>query len=135
MTLILIVLSIFLTPAPTAQQGVYTSIEAALQHADTAEELDLSGKKNITFPPEIAELKKLHTLTMDGCRLDKVPAAIKRLPALEDLSLMDNQIRKVPAWLAKHPNLESVDLRDNPIDEAMAQSIREKFEEISVFLD
>ena len=44
MTLILIVLSFFLTPAPTAQQGVYTSIEAALQHADTAEELDLSGR-------------------------------------------------------------------------------------------
>ena len=92
-----------------------------------------------TFPPEIGNLRRLHTLGARSNRIASLPPSLCSLPALRWLHLADNRIhslpdtfsqlgslaqlnldgnrlRAVPACLTAMPRLVGVSLRGNPID-------------------
>lgn len=67
------------------------------------------------LPPEISQLKKLETLSLNGNRIQKLPPGLGQLRALRTLSLSGNQISEFPPGLGSLRNLDLLDLSRNKI--------------------
>lgn len=101
----------------------------------------------IQLPPSFSQLSKLKTLSLNKCKLAKIPPVITQLPALEELHLSENELRvslkndhywsklkmlflgqnqfeQIPPWIYQHPSLDELDLFGNniqQIDDAIEQ--------------
>ena len=68
-----------------------------------------------TLPNEIAKLKKLETLSLNGNQLQTLPACVAQLKALRTLSLSGNKLLEFPSGLGTLRHLDVLDLSKNHI--------------------
>jgi Leucine-rich repeat (LRR) protein len=67
------------------------------------------------LPPSLWGLTNLRQLWLDGNSLASLPDDIVRLTRLEVLVLSRNRLTRVPPALARLPHLEDLELSENPI--------------------
>lgn len=74
-----------------------------------------------SLPNEIAKLKKLETLSLNGNQLQALPACVGQLKALRTLSLSGNQLREFPNGLGTLRHLDVLDVSKNRIQALPAE--------------
>lgn len=94
----------------------YVDLELALNEADNAYSLDLSGRKLREVPPEIAGLTNLNILDLSRNKLRTIPSFIGELPNLQVLRLSKNRLKDFPEGICQLTNLDHLDLGKNNID-------------------
>jgi internalin A len=78
-------------------------------------ELDLSGLKLESLPPELWEIKHLTNLDLGGNLLAQIPSAVAKLTQLTSLILCNNNLVALPDEIGKLGYLASLDLSNNHI--------------------
>ena len=103
------------------EQSAVPSIDPAVMRLckQAAEEhwavLDLSSKKLIKIPEEIAKLKHLTSLNLSHNQIIEIPDTIGKLTNLTSLSLSGNKIIEIQAAISELKNLTYLRLSDNKI--------------------
>lgn len=120
--IILILTLLFLTVQLSAQEDEPTPYEIALERileagATEARELDLSNLDMGALPPEIGNLEKLETLSLNSALLESLPLEIGNLTNLLELSLADNRLTTLPPEIGNLTNLEALWLSFNSLTE------------------
>jgi len=77
--------------------------------------LDLSSKRLILLPPEIAELKNLTRLDISGNQLSLLPPEIAELKNLTKLNVSGNKLTLMPPEITELKNLTTLILSDNQL--------------------
>ncbi|AKB44605.1 COR domain-containing protein [Methanosarcina vacuolata] len=75
--------------------------------------LDLSSKRLILLPPEIAELKNLTTLDISGNQLTSMPPEIAELKNLITLNIFSNHLTSLPPEITELKNLITLNISSN----------------------
>ena len=71
-----------------AGRGLDTLPPALFEHADTLEQLDLSGNRLTTLPDTLARLTRLRVLFASNNPIERLPAVLGACPALEQIGLL-----------------------------------------------
>ena len=104
------------------QQALLKLIERAA--VEQWEELDLSGHRLKTLPPEIGQLRQLKKLILGkrdkqkrliGNYLEVLPSELSQLQQLEALSIAGNYIQELPDWIPQLQKISSLDASGNYI--------------------
>lgn len=98
-----------------AGRGLDTLPPALFEHADTLEQLDLSGNRLTTLPDTLARLTRLRVLFASNNPIERLPAVLGACPALEQIGLRGCGLREVPAE-ALPARLRWLTLTDNRIE-------------------
>lgn len=67
----------------------------------------------IHFPPEILEMKHVHTLILRGCHLKSIPPEIGTMLSLTYLDVSENHLTEIPSELKNLTSLEILNLSAN----------------------
>lgn len=98
-----------------AGRGLDTLPPEVWAHADTLEQLDLSGNRLTTLPDALARLPRLRVLFASNNPIERLPEVLGACPALEQVGLRGCGLRVVPA-AALPARLRWLTLTDNRIE-------------------
>ncbi|UKO97556.1 COR domain-containing protein [Nostoc sp. UHCC 0870] len=82
---------------------------------DKVTELNLSGQRLKTLPPEIGQLTNLQTLYLSSNQLSSLPPEFGQLTNLQSLHLGGNQLSSLPPEIGQLTNLQSLHLGGNQL--------------------
>jgi Leucine-rich repeat (LRR) protein len=106
--------SVFPTIDPKVVCARFTNINHALQNAEKACILDLSGQ-NLSSLPDLTKLTKLTTLVLKDNKFAEVPPQLMSLSNLVELDLSNNQIRTIPDSIKDLKKLNVINLTGNDV--------------------
>ena len=101
------------------QDQVLRAIEKAAKK--NIRKLDLSDTGLTELPPEIGQLKYLHSLYLSSNRLTTLSPAIGQLKNLQILNLRGNQLRGLPPEIGQLKYLHTLDLSSNPLTKLLPE--------------
>jgi len=95
--------------------GVYNSIEKALENPQLVKELRLKGKKMESLPIEVGNFSNLKILDLRRNRLTQLPASLANCENLEVLLLGKNKLTQIPNVVFACKKLKRLSVSSNKI--------------------
>jgi TonB family protein len=96
-------------------QDTYTTLEAALKKPNQVRRLALVKYNIKSLSTEVARLKNLEFLDLEGNLLEALPDEIGSLPRLDELYLFKNNIQSLPSTFGNLQKLKILGLADNQL--------------------
>jgi Leucine-rich repeat (LRR) protein len=106
--------SVFPTIDPKVVCARFTNINHALQNADKACILDLSGQ-NLSSLPDLTKLTKLTTVVLKDNKFAEFPPQLIGLSNLIELDISNNQIKTIPDSIKNLKKLNIINLTGNDV--------------------
>ncbi len=115
---------------PLEFQSFESSNYPKLVHLDISN-MDLSNTLPLT---ELRELKKLHYLNIESCKLHELSEIIGEMKSLKEINLMDNNLSELPNAFYDL-KLKQINLKRNPLNSATKTQLKKSFKKSKLELD
>ena len=110
-------------------------LSSALGRLTKLKNLNLSNNPELTsLPAELAQLRSLESLALDGTGVKELPEALLQLPKLRYLSLKGAPLTSLPDWLGRMPALQTLVLRQTRLPAEQLEALKQARPDLTIEL-